>query len=196
LKYIFMKKGRTIETTTYNAAGKVTAKAVMLVNDVTTSGESSTATVTVQNFGPTGSLTGTNTGIYKCNNGTFIIDLASLMPQSGPVKFSASTMEFPAGMTVGQQLPSADMTMAMTMGGKAIKATYQFTDRKVVDEENVTTPAGTWKCLKITFKFTTAYVGLNMPPSNTTGTQWYAPDFALIQWQLNTTTAKITAIKD
>jgi len=92
-QYFFMKKGRTIENTTYNGRGSVMHKAEMLVENVATSNGSTTATVSAQNFDQSGNPRSKNTVTYTCNNGVLVIDMSSMMPNDGNFKFSTANFK-------------------------------------------------------------------------------------------------------
>ncbi len=104
-------------------------------------------------------------------------------------------MEYPAGMKVGDHLNGANGQLEEKVGDKTIVATSNITDRKVVGKENITTPAGTWNCLKITYKSTTVVKGFNMPPQVVESTEWFVPNFGIIKIQLMSMITEITGLR-
>ena len=195
-QYVYMQKGKTIETTSYNAAGVVTGKIVHYIADVTTVNGTTTETVNTSYFDKNGNPGGTKNIVYKCNGGKFMMDMSANNPQQAGVSMSTSYIEYPANMRVGDHFKDVDMKMDMTMGGKTYKAESKITDRQVVGEESITTPAGTWHCLKITYKTTSSFEGMNMPARTMESTEWYAANFGIIQFQVGSfMTTRITAIK-
>jgi hypothetical protein len=61
-------------------------------------------------------------------------------------------MVYPAGLSAGQTLPDANITVSASTGGVSIlNLTVIITNRKVVGTESVTVPAGTFECFKITY---------------------------------------------
>ena len=64
-------------------------------------------------------------------------------------------MELPSNMSPGQSLKDADMTMTLDMGIMKMKTVIKMTDGKCLAIEDVTVPAGTFKCHKITQTVTT-----------------------------------------
>jgi len=193
-KFIFMKQGRTMEMTTYNGSGKVMHKVIETVASATTSGGVTTANVTAQNFDQNSNPRSKANISYKCDNGTLLIDVSSMMPQQGNFQFSSALMPYPSTLTVGQNFPGATLTMTMNMGNKTMTTKVDITDRTVVDKESLTTPAGTWECYKMTYKLTTTMQGMNIPPSTSMVTEWYVPGYAIIQWQMGAMTTKLTAV--
>jgi len=196
-KFIFMKKGRTMEMTTYNASGKVMHKVVEVVDNVTTSGAVTTSSTTAQNFGQSGAPSSKVNVTYKCDNGTLLIDASTIMAQQGGnFKFSSAILPYPSSLTVGEHFPNTSMTMTMTMGSKTITSKVDMTDRKVVDKETLTTPGGTWECYKMTYSITSTTEGIAMAPYTMLVTEWYVPGYAIVQFQMGAAITKLTAVSD
>jgi hypothetical protein len=85
--------------------------------------------------------------------------------------------------------------MEEKIGGVTSVGTSQI-ERTVVARESVTTPAGTWNCFKIVNKTTTTITGYKMAPFTMETTEWYAPDFGIVKFQLGGgLTTEITALR-
>jgi hypothetical protein len=117
-----------------------------------------------------------------------------MMPNDGNFKFSTANFKYPPGMKVGDHFDNVTMTMQMTIGGKAMKSSTLISDRKVVDQESITTPAGTWTCFKMTYNLTTTMEGLSTP-STMMATEWFVPNFGIVQYSMGNMVTKITAIR-
>lgn len=195
-KFIFMKKGRTMEMTTYGAGGRVIRKVVEVVQDVTTSGAVTTASAVAQNFDQNGKSRSKVNVSYKCDNGTLLIDASSSMPQQGNFQFSSAVLPYPSSVSVGQHFANATMTMTMNMGNKTITGKVDITNRTVVAKESLTTPAGTWDCYKMTYSLTSTTEGIGMAPYTVTVTEWYVPGYAIVQYQMGASVTKLTAVSD
>ena len=103
---------------------------------------------------------------YNCANGKLYMDFSSAlkdaMDKSGnkgqskeamenvEMGFSDGFMTFPSNMYPGQDLEDAVFTMKTNSGSMNMEVTSSLTDRKVTAKEKITTPAGTFDCLKIT----------------------------------------------
>jgi hypothetical protein len=195
-RFIFMKKGRSMEMTSFNASGKMMHKVVEVVESVTTLGGVTTASASAQNFDQNGKPRSKATVVYKCDNGTLLIDASSMMPQQGNFQFTTAALPYPSSVTVGQHFANTTMTMTMNMGNKTITSKVDLTDRTVVAKESLTTPAGTWDCYKITYSMTSTTEGVNMPPYTATVTEWYVPGYAIVQYQMGAMVTKLTAVSD
>jgi len=53
----------------------------------------------------------------------------------------------PNDLTVGQELPDSEMKMKISMGGISMNVDVITKDRKVISEEDLTTPAGSYNCI-------------------------------------------------
>lgn len=194
-QYMYMKKNKVIESTCYNDKGEVLRKVVSTVVDVTTVNGTTTANVNTKYFDKNGKPNGEKSITYKCNGGSFIMDMGANGSQQGNIKFSASSLEYPSGMKVGDHLKSVTSKMEEKIGGVTSVGTSQI-ERTVVARESVTTPAGTWNCFKIVNKTTTTITGYKMAPFTMETTEWYAPDFGIVKFQLGGgLTTEITALR-
>lgn len=69
-------------------------------------------------------------------------------------------------------------------------------DRKVLGQESVTTNAGTWNCVKISYKCKVSFKTGPFPTNlNIEGTEWYAPGVGIIKTQSDHGSTAITSIK-
>jgi len=189
-QFVYMQKGKTIESTAYNAGGSVMSKSIHHVLDVTTSNGTTLATVEMEHFDKEGKSTGKNTVTFKCNGGVFYFDMSAMGGGKG-VKFSATNMEYPANMRVGDHLKDVEIKMQMA----TMTVNSKIVNRQVVSKESITTPAGTWDALKITYQ--TKVDMPNMPANmgTQTTTEWYVPNFGVVQYNMSMgMTIKITAI--
>jgi hypothetical protein len=194
-QYVYMQKGKTIESTAYTGNGAVMGKSVSFVADVTTANGTTTGTVVAENFDRNGKSRGKRNITYKCTGGSFSYDMSSANSQQGGAKFNTGNMAYPAAMKVGDHFNDFNVQMEMNIGGKTVESTSKITDRTVVARESLTTPAGTWDCLKITYNTTVTMQGMNMPTQTVKTTEWYVPNFGIVQFQVGFITTKITAIR-
>jgi hypothetical protein len=194
-QYVYLQKNKTIESTAYNQAGAVMRRNVAYISDVSTVNGTTTATASSESFDKDGKSRGKRNITYKCTGGSFSMDMNSNMPQMGNAKFSATFMEYPAGMKVGDHFNDVETQSQMTIGSRTMNMSTKITGRQVVGKETITTPAGTWQALKITYKTTTTMEGGPMAPQTIESTEWYVPNFGIVQFQVFGMTVKLTSIK-
>lgn len=97
---------------------------------------------------------------YICSGNKLYFDLTdmlkSAMEKQGQssanmeISFDGGLMAIPKNIYPGQELEDAVFTMNMGTQGMTISMTSFLKERKVVGKEKVTTPAGTFNCIKIT----------------------------------------------
>jgi len=229
--YLYMQKNKTIEMTFYTNKGDARFKSVSTVSDVKTDNGITTATVVSQGYDKNGkALGGQNTVRYKCDGKTIMMEMNFDIPQQQSdksvkmdVKVDGGFTEFPADMKVGDHLKDATTQMQMGANGNTTATTtVKITNRIVAGQENVTTPAGTWNCFKITYNTTssTTLGGANAAQMDTVNnalnklkakfgkliktpsssnssesTIWFAPGVGMIKSQTKGGTIELTAIK-
>ena len=196
-QYYYMQKNKIIEMSSYDEKGQFIGKGTQKVSDVTTTNGITTAILIVESFDKNGKSRGKTSISYKCSGGGISMDMNfNNKPKYGETSktttdINVSSMEYPAGMKVGDHLK--DVTVVVNEG--TVVATAKVTDRTVVSKENVTTTAGSWTCLKITYKTTTTVKGYNMAPQVVETTEWYVPNFGIVKTQLYGTVSEITGLK-
>jgi hypothetical protein len=175
-----LKKGTVTEMTNYNAKNAVTGSARTTVISNETSGNGYVVTVKSEEFDAKGTSTGSGEFTYACKGGTFSVDMKSFFDpstmsayQNMDVKINASDMEMPSTLTIGQSLKDATLTMNVTSQGfPVMNINIRMFNRKVAAMESVTTTAGTFDCIKITYDVETK----SMFNITTKGIDWYAKE--------------------
>jgi hypothetical protein len=159
--YDYFKKGLKLEYTSYDAKGKVESVNNQEVLDVTTNADTVIALIQANITDKKGEQAFSGTFPIKCFEGVLYFDMQSMIPpQQGTgaegsemaLEIKSTDMIFPADMQVGMSLPDCDMEMKMSMGSIAIMNTrYHIKNRKVEGRETITTTAGAFDCLKISY---------------------------------------------
>lgn len=204
-KFLFLQKDKTIEMTIYNKKGEPNGKQVYTVSDVASSGGTTTGKLNSEMFDKKGKSMAKASSSVQCTGGIFSIDMRMMLPQQQAEQANQSEtqvtgqstyIDYPNDMKVGDQLKDGNFTMDIKRGGMAQTLTMQITERKVLGQESVTTPAGTWDCFKISahshLSVKTGPIGI---PFNYDYTEWYAPGFGTIKSDGKYGGTAITSIK-
>lgn len=204
-KFLFLQKDKTIEMTIYNKKGEPNGKQVYQVSDVSTSGGTTTGKLASEMFDKKGKSIAKSNSSVQCNGGVFSIDMRMMLPQqqaeqadNGETQVTGQSnyIEYPSGMKVGDQLKDGSFAMDIKRGGMTQNLNMQITERKVLAQEPVTTPAGTWDCFKISahshIVIKTGPIGI---PVNFDYTEWYAPGFGIVKSDGKYGGTAITSIK-
>ncbi len=156
-KFYPFKEGVVSQLTMYNAKGKTQGMVEYHVNEVSNNGSATIATMITKLFDKDGNeLKGTE---YEatCEGGVVSIDFKSLMNSSmmqayGEMDYEVrgTNLDLPNNLSIGQELKDAEIVITMNMSGMNLEMSTLITDRKVLDTEKVTTPAGTFSCYVLT----------------------------------------------
>ncbi len=152
-KYYPFNKDTKFQITTYDKNEKVAAVVNYLVKDVEISNNSETATLSTEMLDDKGELIANTEYQIICKDDMVSIDFKSMMGadllsqyKDMEIEMSGTNIELPNNLVVGQVLPDADMMMNIKMAPINMKMTMKIMNRKVVANENLTTPAGTFEC--------------------------------------------------
>jgi hypothetical protein len=132
-----------------------------------------------------------------CDGDNFFIDMRSFLgsmnlTELGDFKITSTDMELPARMTPGQQLKDASFTLEMT-GPIPVTMSSTITNRKVDALEKVTTPAGTFDCIKVSYD-TFSKVAFIKTEGRTV--EWYTPDIGIVRSEYYDKKGKVTSIHE
>ncbi|MCB9315019.1 MAG: hypothetical protein H6569_02665 [Lewinellaceae bacterium] len=182
--YDYFKEGVTLEYTNYNKKDKVEGVLIHRVGSIEEKSDSLIATINLTTTDAKGKQVSEVSYPMKCFQGVIYMDMRSLIPQQSnqspqvEVEMKGTDLTYPPDMKPGQTLPDAEMEMTMRMGGlQLMNNRYQIKNRKVEAEESVTTTAGTYSCLKISYDFEYKLMG-----TRTTHTEfWYAPEVGMVK---------------
>jgi hypothetical protein len=221
-QYLFLQQGKTIEVTSYNKKGEPNGKNVYTVSNVSNSGGTTTGTLSSQMFDKKDRPTNTSTSTVKCTGGAIQMDMKFMLPDgpagkmsSAQVSGSGGILEYPSGMKAGDTLKNGNIVLTNSSnssgpggppgpppppnpfsGGSSTLSMWIY-DRHVIGQESVTTTAGTWNCIKITYKSKVNYKSGPFPAPNINidVTEWYAPGVGIIKTQTDRGSTAITSIK-
>ncbi|MFQ5446657.1 MAG: hypothetical protein ACE5FF_06970 [Saprospiraceae bacterium] len=155
--YMPFKEGLSYELTNYNKKGKVLSASRNKVTSLTSTGDGLKAVVETETLDKNGkSLTHGSFGM-ECRGGTIYLDMSSMLDPQATAGFSSmeaeltgDALQIPNDLSAGQTLPDGTMEMKVSTGGvKMMSIRLAITNRKVEAEETITTPAGSFDCIKM-----------------------------------------------
>lgn len=184
--YMPFKEGISFELTNYDKKGKETSTARHKVTKLEKTYDSFKASVEITVKDQKGKTTVSNNYFMECRDEVLTVDMSSMLDPRSMESMSSMEMEmtgdalqFPRTLTPGQTLPDGTMTLkAKTSGIVFMSIIMEVKNRQVGDQETITTPAGTFDCIKIsqdteirsliknTYRSTTWYaIGIGMVKS-------------------------------
>jgi hypothetical protein len=199
-KLVFFRQGAEIEATSYGKDGKEISKQYTKILSVTNEGGFTIAKVEGKDMevGEEQKVTTVNYE-YKCDGNKIYFDVASMFrtaEKEQDATFESSLIEYPINVKEGEILPDATGTMSSERDGKKMLMKFVYKDRKVGGREEITTPAGTFNCFKIS---NSVEVEMDIPGmddktkemmkqmkdnmKNTT-TTWFSPDFGIVKMEM------------
>lgn len=172
----------------YDKKDKLTLKTVQWFKDVSGSGSSMKAMLVQEMIDAKKDKSiGTSESEWICNDGTlhFAINNMAFEGQAAApnpsmtMDITGDKMDVPSSLSVGESLKDLHYQIKMTVSGMTVmNRKFSVTDRKVVSQEKVETPAGTFDCYKVTYT-TTSEGGIGSGTTKTT--IWYAKDVGVVK---------------
>jgi hypothetical protein len=153
-KYYPLKEGTTFEITTYDKKDKVGAVVNYEVKNATLNKATMVATISDDK----GKEVTTTEYDILCTDKGISIDFKSLMSadylqqyKDMEIDMTGTNLEIPNNLSVGQSLPDANMDATIKVTPINMKMSINMVDRKVESKETITTPAGTFDCIVISY---------------------------------------------
>lgn len=194
--YFPMKEGAYLETRSYDVKDKLQGISRMTVLQKQTAGPRISVTVDVRSLDDKEKEVMTTTMEVYCENGVFYIDMKKFLDQQTMESFKdmevameSENMEFPSNLSPGQILKDARITVSASSGGmKLFSMNVWITNRKVEAIEDITTPAGTFSCYRISSDVETKM----MMKISVKSVEWYARNVGTVRSESYNNKGKLT----
>ncbi len=155
--YLAFREGVSFELTNYDKKGKVSSIQHQKINSVEAIEDGFKANTSMVLSNEKGKTLSEGSYNIECRNGVVYLDMSSMLDprmmegfKDMEMEISGSALEFPSNLRPGQTLPDGNVNVkAMTGGLTLMNMSMDITNRKVESTEIVTTPAGTFECIKI-----------------------------------------------
>ena len=179
-KYYPFEEGTTFQITNYDKKDKPAG----VIDYVVKESSGDTATMAYEMHGDKGELIMSSEYGITCKDDGISVDFKSLMSpgvmhqyKDMEVDISGTDMILPNNLSPGQQLPDAEVLMNVSMAPINMKMTVKMFNRTVQTNETVTTPAGTFDCVVITYDHETK---MGMKISGKVK-QWFAEEVGMVK---------------
>jgi hypothetical protein len=196
--YFPSEPGRELVYTTYSKPGKAESSVKQVITGKDVTDGKVRVGVNAEAFDAKGNSQGKFDYAVWCDGENFYVDMRSMLASMnlknmGEVKIETTDLQFPSKLTPGMQLKDASITMTIE-GPFNMGLSTNITNRKVEGVEEITTPAGTFNCFKITYtssgKMMIAKVENNV-------TEWYAPNVGAVRSETyNSKNGKLVSINE
>jgi hypothetical protein len=170
--YYRFEEGAEFELTNYNDKDKPESRTVSKITKIEEDAGAYKATMHLQMYDKKDKLI--HEGDYEvlCDGNTIKVDMERFVPsemmsayQDMEVTMDGDYLEIPTDLEVGQTLPDGAISMQVKMAGADMNLSdikVNIINRKVETEESVTTPAGTFNCIKLTYDTETNMKAMGM----------------------------------
>jgi hypothetical protein len=195
VSYYPVKQGFMSETTSYDAKSKVTGmtRTTVLSNETTPTGYK--VTIKSETFDAKNVSNGSGEYGYSCNGGKFVLSMKNFFNPSTAeaykdmeVVMDATDIDMPANPTPGTELQEGRLTMtASTNGFTVMNMKIRMYNRKVAAVETITTTAGTFECIKLTYDMDTDA----MFKMTTKGVEWYSKEVGAVKTETYDASGKL-----
>jgi hypothetical protein len=183
--YFPVEKGTKVEMTDYDKKGKVTGVGTSTVIDKSQVGAAQVVKVSVEYKATGNDKPFTSDYELKCEKGEFYLNMNNFLDKNAmsgyqdmDITMDADQMTLPSKLTVGQVLGNGRVTAKIAKNGINIMTMNTLiTNRKVEGFESVTTPAGTFDCVKISYDIEAKV----MFKVNFSCKQWYAKNIGAVK---------------
>ena len=183
-KIFDFKEGTSWTWANYDKKGKLIGKTIQQVTDLSIDGANRTAVLEVRQSDKKGEQTEPISMEMACEDGIIIVDMKKFLPteylegEDAEMKIDTKNLELPQSMKVGDKLKDGLINMSLT-GSSPISMNISVTisDRKVVAEETLNTPAGEFDCAVLEQTVSTKMMMSIIMESK----EWYTPGVGMIK---------------
>jgi hypothetical protein len=156
--YFLIDEGSVREMTSYDKKDKLTGTTVQTVKEVKTSGNVTEWTIGAVSKDDKGKEVSSGDLHMSCEDGIFKMDMKNFLDEETMKSFEemeitmdATDLDYPAVLVPGQTLKDGNISVKVTSQGMPLMTlVVKIYDRKVEAIEDITTPAGTFSCYKMT----------------------------------------------
>ncbi len=182
-QYYHVKNGTSWTISNYNAKGKLQGKTIQKITAYKESSNGFEATFEITSVDKKGEQTTLGSSTLICQDGVIYFDMQDLFPeeqmqamQDFDMSVEGTNLELPASLKTGQELKDANIIMNIS-GPMAMAFKINVTERKVIGEETLNTPAGSFECFKISQNIQMKTI-IKMEMRST---EWYSKEVGMVK---------------
>lgn len=155
-QYYNLKEGTSWTISNYDAKGKSQGKTIQKVTAYSESSDGFEATFKITSVDKKGEQTAMGSSTIRCEGGVIYFNLEDMFPDEAmesmkefEMTADGENLELPADLKAGQVLKDASLQLHIDAGVMQMNFKIDITDRKVIGEEKLHTPAGEFNCFKL-----------------------------------------------
>lgn len=181
----YFKEGQQFEISNYNKKGKLESTIKYKTLNVNSAADQTSATLQTEQFDKKGKSIIATEAEFICKDNVIDLDMNALMNSAMPPQMEGVEMTItqenvgiPASAPAGTQLEDGFYKVTTNISGIEMNTTIDMVNRKVEGTEEITTPAGTFKCLKITY---TSKIKAGFMKKSTDMVVYINPEYGMIR---------------
>ena len=156
-------KGAKLEYKSFDKKDKLTGRSTQLVKDISINGNAISALIESQSFDKKDKDLGKNEFTVICDNGVYSVDMKSFLDPATMesykdmnVNITSDNLQIPSNAKVGDMLAEGKLSITVSSEGiPVLDMKTIISDRKIEAQEQITTEAGAFDCIKLTYTITT-----------------------------------------
>ena len=156
--YFLVEEGGVREMANYDKKDKLTGITIQTVKEIKVTGNMTEWTIGTVSKDEKGKEVSSGDLRMSCEEGIFKMDMKNFIDEETlkgfegmEVTMDATDLDYPGDLSAGQTLKDGNVTIKVTNAGMPIMTmVVKIYDRKVEAIEDITTPAGTFSCYKMT----------------------------------------------
>lgn len=194
-KMFDFKEGTNWTWANYDKKGKLLGKTIQKVEEFSIDGDNRTAVISVTRADSKGEQTEPISMEMTCVAGVISVDMKKFLPTEyledgeAELKVETENLEIPMSLNKGDKLKDGSIKMSMNEDSPIpINVTVTISDRRVVDEEVLNTPAGEFDCAVMEQTISTKVMMSIIMKSK----EWYTPGVGMIKSESYNKKGKLT----
>ncbi|UOB17317.1 TapB family protein [Abyssalbus ytuae] len=178
--------GTILKYNTFNKSGELMSRYSHELTEIKNEEGAKIFEITLTTYDKTGKKIYLNTYNAECFEGNFYMDMMLYADQNKLANYQnydlnveGDFLEFPRLMKTSTRLLDGEILIELNNSNNSvIKITTNVTDRKLIDKELLSTPAGNFNCYKMNYSLKLS-TGTSVETKNIT--EWYAKDVGIVK---------------
>jgi len=198
--YFPFKNGAVLEYQTLDKKGKLESTMRQEVKSIQERDGSVTAVLGYQLKDKKGKEVFTGETKMECDGEAILLDISGMMPATMKSMSTNAEMELegdgfriPNNLKAGDQLPDSKNNVKIAMSGINMNVPIEMSNIKVEAEEEITTPAGTFKALKMSYD---SYTKAMMMKVEGKVVNWFAKGIGNIKTETYDKNGKLVSVQE
>lgn len=199
----FLQQNKTVELGIYNKRGDDNGMVSYKILNVSTKGAVTTGVVKCDMLDKTKKTISSSLNNVKCENGIMYMDMKLFLPQQQAEQFNKADakaknafLEYPLTVKAGDKLKDGNFEMVADKNGLKQTLKMLIHNRQVTGTQKITTSAGTWDCVVITYQTKLdMQTGPIAIPLTFETTEWYAPGFGIVKTVGKNSSTELIAVR-